>query len=94
MIRILILHARHKWAVLRGDPLSALKHMEAIMALNFDALQAAADAIVAKDHADETAAAAAQASVDAAQAKIDAITAELTAAAPAAASDAAPAASA
>ena len=80
MIRIITLHLRHKWAVLRRDHLSALRHMEIIMALDFTALQAAANALVAQDKADEAAATTAGATaVAGAQAQIDAIAAELAA---------------
>jgi hypothetical protein len=66
--------------MLRGDFLTALQHMGHIMELNFDALQAAANALVTQVHTDEAARAAAAASVNDAQAKVDAITATLTAA--------------
>ena len=80
ILHLVSLHLRHKWAMSRGDYLIALQHMEHIMALNFDALQAAAEALVAQDHADAAAVTAAEASVNDAQAKVDAITATLTAA--------------
>jgi hypothetical protein len=84
-VRFTFIHrAKHHWARLTGNPELALQMMEIIMAIDTTALEAAAQALIGKDHVDAAAAATAQATADAAvakaQAAVDAVTAELTAA--------------
>lgn len=84
-------HLRHQWAVLRGDPIAALTHMEAIVALNLQALNTAVGAVTDQLTAAQSAIAAAQAAEATDQATVDALTAKLAAVLPAPAPTPAPA---
>ena len=86
MLTLITLHLRHKWAVLRADHLSALKHMEAIVAINLQTLSTAIGDVTDLVTANQAALAAAQsdlanaqASEAADQATVDALAAKLAA---------------